>query len=158
MLIEFENYLTFETIYLWANLGVLPFWLMIILIPRSTVTKIFVNSIIIPLLLAIAYCYVGYKSFLLDENIFLENFDLYFGLNNLYALFSTEQFLLAFWLHFLALNIFLGSWVSNDAAKHNMSRGIVFIPILLIYFAGPLGLVLYWFVRIFYAKKIGLHD
>ena len=32
---EFQNYLTFENIYLWSNFGILPFWLMLILIPNS---------------------------------------------------------------------------------------------------------------------------
>ena len=157
MLIQFQEYLTFENIYLWANFGVLPFWLMLIIIPNSKFTQIFVNSIIIPLVLTIAYVYVIYQSILLDEPIF-DVFKLYLSLDDLYAVFSTESFLLVFWLHFLALNLFLGSWVSRDGVKYNISRSLVFVPLILIYFIGPLGLILYWLIRIFYAKKIGFHD
>ena len=96
--------------------------------------------------------------FLLDTNFFFEIFNLFFGLDNLYAIFSNENILLIFWLHFLALNIFLGSWISRDATKYNIPRTVVFIPILFVYFTGPLGIVLYWLIRIFYAKKLGLHD
>ena len=158
MLSELQNYLTFETIYLWSNLGILPFWLMIILIPNSKITQILVNSIIIPLILATAYCYVIYQGILIGDNFFIENFNLYIGLDSLYTIFSTENFLLVFWLHFIALNIFLGSWVSRDGVKYNIPRGIVSIPIILIYFTGPLGFVLYWLIRIFYAKRLSLHD
>ena len=49
MLFQLENYLTFETIYLWASFGVLPFWLLLIFIPNSKITQIFVNSIILSL-------------------------------------------------------------------------------------------------------------
>ena len=35
---------------------------------------------------------------------------------------------------------------------------IVFVPLLLIYFSGPVGLVIYWMFRIFYARKIGFHE
>ena len=42
--------------------------------------------------------------------------------------------------------------------KYNISRSILFIPLILIYFAGPLGLVLYWIIRVFFAKKLGFHD
>ena len=82
MLIQFEEFLTFENIYLWANFGVLPFWLMVILIPNSKVTKVLVNSVLLPLILASAYIYVIYKTILLDESIF-EIFMLYVNLDNL---------------------------------------------------------------------------
>ena len=157
MLIQFQDYLTFENIYLWTNFGILPFWLMLIFIPNSKITRIFVNSIILPLVLAATYVYVVYQAILLDESMF-DIFKLYLSLDNLYTVFSTENFLLIFWIHFLALNLFLGSWVSRDGAKYNMSRSLVSVPLIIIYFTGPLGLVVYWFFRVFYAKKLGLHD
>jgi hypothetical protein len=157
MLIQFVDYLTFNNMYLWTNFGLLPFWLMLIIIPNSKVTQIFINSVILPLILSTAYVYVIYQSVLLDEPIF-DIFKLYLSLDNLYTVFATESFLLVFWLHFLTLNLFLGSWVSRDGVKHNISRSIVFFPLILIYFTGPLGLVLYWVIRIFYAKKLGFHD
>ena len=157
MLIQFLDYLTFENIYLWINFGILPFWLMLIIIPNSKVTQILINSVILPLILSIAYVYVIYQTVLLDEPIF-DIFKLYLSLDSLYTVFATESFLLVFWLHFLTLNLFLGSWMSRDGVKHNMSRGLVSFPLILIYFTGPLGLVLYWVIRIFYAKKLGFHD
>ena len=157
MLIQFQGYLTFETIYLWANFGVLPFWLMLMFIPNSKVTQIFVNSVILPLILAAAYVYTIYQTILLDEPVF-DVFRLYLNLDSLYTIFATESFLLVFWLHFLALNLFLGSWVSRDAVKYNMPRSLVFIPLILIYLSGPVGLILYWLIRVFYAKKLGFHD
>ena len=157
MLIQFVDYLTFNNMYLWTNFGLLPFWLMLIIIPNSKVTQIFINSVILPLILSAAYVYVIYQSVLLDEPIF-DIFKLYLSLDNLYTVFATESFLLVFWLHFLTLNLFLGSWVSRDGVKHNISRSLVFFPLILIYFTGPLGLVLYWLIRIFYAKKLGFHD
>ena len=143
--------------YLWTNFGLLPFWLMLIIIPNSKITQIFINSVILPLILSTAYVYVIYQSVLLDDPIF-DIFKLYLSLDNLYTVFATESFLLVFWLHFLTLNLFLGSWVSRDGVKHNISRSLVFFPLILIYFTGPLGLVLYWLIRIFYAKKLGFHD
>jgi len=157
MLIQFQSYLTLENIYIWTNFGVLPFWLMLIFIPNSKFTQFFVNSIILPLILSTAYVYTIYLAILFDEPMF-DFFRLYLSLDNLYAIFSTESFLLIFWLHFLALNLFLGSWVSRDGVKYNITRSLLFIPLILIYFTGPLGLVLYWIIRVFFAKKLGLHD
>ena len=157
MLIQFQDYLTFENIYIWTNFGVLPFWLLLIMAPNSKATQFFVNSIIIPLILATAYVYVLYLTLLLDEPIF-DIFKLYLSLDNLYTIFATENFLLAFWIHFLALNLFLGSWVSRDGFKYSIPRKLVTIPLVIIYLTGPLGLVLYWLFRTFYAKRLGLHD
>ena len=157
MLIQFQNYLTFENIYLWINFGILPFWLMLIILPNSKFTQFFVNSIILPLILATTYIYIIYQTILLDESI-IDIFKLYLSLDNLYTIFATESFLLIFWLHFLALNLFLGSWIARDGVKYNMSRGLVSVPLILVYFTGPLGLVLYWIIRVFYAKRLGFHD
>ena len=157
MIAQFQDYLTSENIYLWTNFGVIPFWLMLIIIPNSKVTQILVNSIILPLVLSATYVYVIYQAILLDEPL-LDIFKLYLSSDNLYTVFATENFLLIFWIHFIALNLFLGSWVSRDGVKYNIPRRFVFIPLILIYFTGPLGLVLYWLFRIFYSKKLGLHD
>ena len=154
---QFQNYLTFENIYLWTNFGILPLWLMLIIIPNSKFTQFFVNSIIVPLILSATYTYIIYQAILMDEPIF-DFFKLYLSLDNLYTLFATESFLLVFWLHFLALNLFLGSWISRDGIKYNMPRSLVFLPLILVYFTGPLGLVLYWIIRVFYAKRLGFHD
>ena len=142
MLIQFEEYLTFENIFFWSNFGILPFWLMMIIIPASRFTQFFVNSIILPLILSTTYIYILYQATLLDESL-VDIFKLYLSLDDLYTIFATESFLLIFWLHFLALNLFLGSWMSRDGVKYNIPRSIVFLPLFLVYFIGPVGLVLY---------------
>ena len=157
MLIQFDNYLTFENIYLWTNFGVMPFWLLLITIPNSSITQFFVNSIILPLILGSIYAYIIYQAILLNEPI-IDIFKLYLSLDNLYTVFATESFLLIFWIHFTVLNLFLGSWVSREGVKYNMPRKLVAIPLIIIYLTGPLGLVLYWLFRIFYAKRISLHN
>ena len=157
MLFQFQEYLSFENIYLWINLGVLPFWIMLIIIPNSKFTRIFVNSIILPTILGSVYIYVTYQAIILEDP-FLDIFRLYLNLDNLYTVFATESFLLIFWIHFISINLFLGSWVSRDSVNHNISRAMACIPLLLIYFIGPIGLVWYWLIRVFYAKKLGFHD
>tara|TARA_B110000438_G_C15743108_1_gene619414 strand:+ start:798 stop:1271 length:474 start_codon:yes stop_codon:yes gene_type:complete len=157
MISHFELYLTFENIYLWTNYGVIPFWVMLIMIPNHSVTQFFLNSIIIPLILGGAYIYIIYQTALLDISVF-GIFKLYLNLDELYTVFSTESFLLIFWLHFVALNIFLGSWMVRDAGKYNMSRSITFLPLILVYFTGPVGIVFYWLIRLFFSKKIKFHD
>ena len=94
---------------------------------------------------------------LLNEDI-LDYLTIYSGLDELADLLTNELFLLIFWVHFLAINLFLGSWVSRDALKYNMPKIFSAISLILIYFTGPIGLIVYWILRIFFAKKISLYD
>ena len=156
-LIKFQDYFTFEVIYLWANLIVLPLWLLLIFLPSSNLSKVLINSITIPLLFSIAYIYAAYQIFLLEIPIY-NAFNLYQGIDELYSLFADEGFLLIFWLHFLAINLFVGSWIARDGVRNNIAKKIIFLPLILIYFTGPIGLIIYWFIRIFFAKRINLYD
>ena len=145
-----------ENIYLVANYGVIPFWLLLIIFPNHGITNFFAQSIVAPLLLATGYVYLSYKLFL-DGNI-LDGFELYNGIDGLYAMFSNETLLLIFWLHFLAISLFAGAWVVRDSRKYFIPRIITITSLILTYFSGPLGLVIYWFIRIFFAKKISFND
>ena len=145
-----------ENIYLAANWGVIPFWLLLIIFPNHGITNFFAQSIIAPLLLATAYGYLSYNLYL-DNNIF-SGFELYDGLDGLYSMFANETLLLIFWLHFLAISLFAGAWIVRDARKFFIPKIIIIPSLVLTYFAGPLGLVLYWFFRIFFAKKISFND
>jgi hypothetical protein len=148
--------LTYENIYLVANWGVIPFWLLLIFIPSHKVTNFFTQSIIPPLLLATGYAYLSFLIYQ-EGNIF-EGFELYSGLDGLYSMFANEVLLLIFWLHFLAISLFTGSWIVRDSRKYFIPKVVTIPSLILTYFAGPIGLVIYWFFRIFFAKKISLND
>ena len=66
--------LNYENIYLIANWGVIPFWLLLIILPNHTVTNFFAQSIIAPLLLASAYGFIAYDIFL--EGNILNSFEI----------------------------------------------------------------------------------
>jgi hypothetical protein len=98
-----------------------------------------------------------YKIFLSGYDL-LNNFDLYLGLNELLNLFNDRSFLILFWIHFLAINLFSAGWIVKDYQNFNISKVLMFFPLIITYFIGPLGILIYWVVRIFYAKKINLFD
>ena len=155
----FDNllaYVTVENIYLAANWGVIPFWLLLIFVPNHGFTNFLTQSIIAPLLLAIGYIYLTFNLYL-EENIF-DGFELYSGLDGLYSMFANEILLLVFWLHFLSISLFAGAWIVRDARKFLIPKIITIPSLVLTYFSGPVGLVVYWFIRIFFAKKISFND
>ena len=73
-------------------------------------------------------------------------------------MFANETLLLIFWLHFLAISLFTGAWIVRDAKKFIIPKIIIILSLILTYFTGPVGLVFYWFIRIFFAKKISFND
>ena len=149
-------FLNFENIYLIANWGVIPFWVLLITLPNHPMTNFFAQSVIAPLLLAGGYIYLSYNIYL-NGNI-LGGFELYKGLDGLYSMFADEMFLLIFWLHFLALSLFAGAWITRDSRKYYIPKIVTIPSLILTYFTGPFGLVIYWFIRIFFAKKISFND
>ena len=154
---QISTFFTIDMIYLWLNIGIIPFWFILIFFPNSRLCLIFISSIFLPIIFSLIYGYIIYLLITNGQNIF-DSIDLYLGIENLHSLFSNDTFLLIFWVHFLAINLFLGSWVSRDALRYGVPKFLSGISLISIYFTGPLGLVLYWFIRIFYSKKISLHD
>ena len=148
--------LTSENIYLIANWGVIPFWLLLIFIPYNKITSFLTQSIIALMLLAVGYTYLAYLLYL-EGNLF-DSFELYSGLDGLYSMFANEILLLIFWLHFLSISLFAGAWIVRDSRKFLIPKIITIPSLILTYFTGPIGLVFYWFIRIFFAKKVSFDD
>ena len=154
---QISAFFTIEMIYLWLSFGVLPFWFLLIFFPQSKVCGIFATSIFPFLVLGSVYIYLVYYFFNSGYD-FSENFILYLGLYDLGDLFENEGFLILFWTHFLAINLFCGAWIVRDGQKYLMSKYLNFIPLVITYFIGPVGLIIYWIIRIFFSKKISLFD
>ena len=157
MIDQIYTYFTIEMIFLWLNLGVLPFWFILVVFPQSQICRVFSTSIFPIFILSFAYGYLLYIIF--NEGYdFLKNFDLYLGLNNISNLFSHPSFLILFWVHFLSINLFCGSWMVKDSQKFGINKFLMSLPLLITYLIGPIGIFIYWVIRIFYAKKISLYD
>mgnify|MGYP001335873366 CR=1 FL=1 len=157
MIEQIYNYFTIDMLYYWVNLGVLPFWLILIFFPQSHLCRYLVTSIFPIFVLAGAYIFVLYKTYL-NSYDFNSNFNLYFGINNLSDLFSDKSFLMMFWIHFISINLFTGGWIVKDSQKYSINKFILILPLIITYLIGPLGLFIYWLIRIFYARNINLYD
>ena len=157
MIEQIYTYFTIEMIFMWSNLGVLPFWLVLIIFPQSQICRVFITSIFPIFILSLVYGYLLYLFF--NEGYdFIRNFELYLGLDAVSNLFTDKAFIILFWLHFLTINLFCGGWIVKDSQKFEINKIVMSFPLLITYFIGPIGLTLYWFIRIFYAKKINFDD
>ena len=157
MIEQISAFFSTEMIYLWLNLGVIPFWVILIFFPQSKICNYIVVSIFPFFLLSLVYSYLLYLFYMTGYN-YNQNFSLYLGLDDLRNLFSKNAFLLLFWIHFLGVNLFCGCWIVKDSQKFNISKYVNFIPLFITYFIGPIGLFLYWLIRVVNAKKFNLID
>ena len=157
MIEQIYTYFTIETLYMWINLGVLPFWFILMVFPQSHLSKIFVTSIFPFFIMSGVYIFILYKSFLIGYD-FDGNFSLYLGLSELSRLFEDHLYIMIFWTHFIAINLFIGGWIVKDSQKFSINRVLMALPLIVTYLIGPIGLFLYWIIRIFYAKRISLYE
>ena len=157
MIEQIFTFFTIETLYMWINIGVLPFWFILILFPQSHLSRIFVTSIFPFFILSGVYIFILYKSYLIGYD-FDGNFSLYLGLNELSRLFEDHLYIMFFWTHFIAINLFIGGWIVKDSQKFSINKVLLAMPLIATYLIGPIGLFLYWIIRIFYAKRISLYE
>ena len=157
MIEQIYTYFTIETLYMWINLGVLPFWFILIVFPQSHLSRIFVTSVFPFFILSGVYVFILYKSYLIGYD-FDGNFSLYLGLSELSRLFEDHLYIMIFWTHFIAINLFIGGWIVKDSQKFSINKVLIAVPLIVTYLIGPIGLLLYWIIRIFYAKRISLYE
>jgi len=156
MIEQIYTYFSIQTIYMWLNIAVLPFWFMLLFFANTKICRVFVTSIFPIFIFAAINLYLIIEIYKTGFN-FLNIFNLYLGFDELLYLFSEENFIILFWIHFLTINLFCACWIVRDYIKINMPKFLAFFPLVLTYFIGPLGLFLYWIIRIFFNKKIDLY-
>ena len=157
MIEQIFTYFTVEMIYMWLNLGVLPFWFVLIVFPQSHISRFFITSIFPILILGLTYIYLLYIAYV-DGYDFFQNFRLYLGFSEIFNLFENQYFLILFWAHFLTMNLFCGGWIVKNSQLFNINKFLISLPLITTYLIGPIGIILYWLIRIFYAKKISLYE
>ena len=62
-------------------------------------------------------------------------------------LLSTPEALLAGWVHYLAFDLFVGSWLVEDAPAANIPHWMLLPCLVLTFVAGPVGLLLYFVIK-----------
>lgn len=117
-----------------ANLFVLPFWLLMLLLPKWKVTKAVINSPLPFVVLAIAYLYLFVGSLSSDNADSFANPTL----PVLAQLFSDPKVMATGWVHYLVMDLFVGRWIYNDG----QTSGVWTVHSLIFcLFAGPIGLL-----------------
>lgn len=135
-----------ETLFQLGGDLVLPGWLLLIFLPTWRWTQRY-TAFAAPLLLASVYVWLllhatpppgaGFRS-----------------LNAVALLFASPPALLAGWFHYLAFDLFTGSWAARDAARLGISRWLMAPILIFTFLLGPLGLAVYLLVRLILRKQV----
>jgi hypothetical protein len=125
-----------------ATLG----WLLLILAPGWRATTAIAGAAI-PLAIAAIYLVLIVR--------YLPDTAGGFGsLAEVSALFETPGLLLAGWVHYLAFDLFIGGWEVRDARRQGVPHLLVVPCLILTFLLGPVGLLTYLVVRLWWAGSL----
>jgi len=130
-----------EQTFSMVNLVAMAGWLILIFAGRRRWAAPLVSGAIIPLLLAALYSGLLIGHWRGSEGGFG-------SLAEVSALFSNPWLLLAGWVHYLAFDLFVGSWQVRDAPQHHIPRLLVAPVLVLTFLFGPAGLLVYFVIRL----------
>jgi hypothetical protein len=126
---------------------VLPGWLLLVFVPRWKWTARLICPVLIPLLLALVYLWLVVTTFGRTPGDFN-------SLAGVSQLFQNPRALLAGWIHYLAFDLFIGSWEVRDAQRAGVHHLLVVPCLLLTFLFGPVGLLLYFALRAALRRKV----
>lgn len=136
-----------ERIFSICSMLVLPGWLLLVFLPRWKWTARFICAVLLPLLLALVYVPIVITHFGSSEGGFG-------SLAEVRQLFQNDYNLLAGWVHYLAFDLFVGSWEVRDAQRVGLHHLLVVPCLVLTFIFGPAGLLLYFVLRFSSKRKV----
>lgn len=70
-------------------------------------------------------------------------------------LFDQPGLLAAGWLHYLAFDLFVGTWIARDAARRGIAHALVLPCLLLTFLFGPAGLLVHAALSALHRRRPG---
>jgi hypothetical protein len=140
-----------EQIFSLCGMLVLPGWLLLVFLPRWRWTARLVCPVVIPLLLALVYLWLIATTFGRTPGGFG-------SLAEVSLLFQNPRALLAGWIHYLAFDLFIGSWEVRDAQRVGVHHLLVVPCLVLTFIFGPVGLLLYFILRASLRRRLAVGD
>lgn len=130
-----------EIIFSMANMVALAGWVLLAVAPRWKWTQKLVVSGALSLLLSVVY--------LILIVLFFGGSQGGFGsLPDVMLLFTNKYNVLAGWIHYLAFDLFVGSWEVKDAQSRGVSHWLVVPCLFLTFMLGPVGFLAYHLIRL----------
>ncbi|MBV8706540.1 MAG: DUF4281 domain-containing protein [Acidobacteriaceae bacterium] len=139
--------MTADQIFQVCNTLALLGWLVLVLFGWKRWASSLATAVLLPLLFAVIYSALLLTHWGGSSGSFN-------SLAGVASLFSNPWLLLAGWVHYLAFDLFVGSWEARDALAHQIPHLAVIPCLLLTFLFGPVGLLLYLLLRFTLRRKI----
>jgi ABA4-like protein len=129
-----------EGLFTLASWLSLPGWVLLVVAPRWRWSARIIGPVILPMILSALY--------IAAIALHLPHAQGGFGsLADVRLLFAEDWLLLAGWIHYLAFDLFIGSWEVRDAQRIGIPHLIVVPCLVLTLFVGPIGFLSYLLAR-----------
>ena len=138
----FDSPETLETIFSVCGALAMLGWVGLVFLPRVPVVVNLLTRLVIPGLIGLVYITLMLGT--IDQSPADGGFG---SLAAVKRLFTVDALLLGGWVHYLAFDLFVGSWEVGDAQKRGVHHLLVIPCLFATFMAGPAGLVLYLIVR-----------
>jgi hypothetical protein len=142
--------MTTDLLFRIANNATLVGWLTLIFLPRWRSGSRLIAAVLIPLFLAALYATLVITRYGHGGG--------FTSLTGVGILFQNRSMLLAGWVHYLAFDLFVGSWEVRDAQRIGISHYLVVPCLILTFLFGPAGWLLYFFIRTIVLKTIDVGE
>jgi hypothetical protein len=129
-----------DIVFVACNVAVAPVWLLMVFAPGWSATEKLARSLVVPLGIALGYLVVVLSTVGSAKGHF-------FSLEGIELLFSDRRALLAGWIHYLAFDLVVGSWIYRDARGHGLAHRWLVPCLVFTLMYGPIGLLGYAIVR-----------
>lgn len=143
--------MSFERLFALANGFALLSWLPLVFLPRWRPAAGIVCPVIAVGLLSIAYALLIVPMIGAGEGDFS-------SLAGVQALFGNDRLLLAGWLHYLAFDLFIGSWEVRDARRNGVHHLLVIPCLFFTFMLGPVGLLMYLGIRAVKMRRVSVDE
>ena len=90
---------------------------------------------------------------MLTRSFNTDAFESFISLDGVMQLFRNESAVLAGWIHYLAFDLMEGVFIVLNSLKNNIPHLLVIPCLLLTFMLGPIGLLLYLFIRILSTRR-----
>ncbi|MDJ0975888.1 MAG: ABA4-like family protein [Planctomycetota bacterium] len=135
-----------ETLFSICSVLVAPGWALLVFAPGWKLGARIIAPFVIPVVLGLTYATLIVMALPSAEGGFS-------SLADVRVLFADDKLLLAGWIHYLAFDLFIGSWEVRDARARGIPH-VAIVPFLLATFLlGPVGLVGYLALRAGVSRK-----
>jgi Domain of unknown function (DUF4281) len=135
-----------EQVFAIANATALVGWILLAALPRWRWIADVLCARIVPALFAVLYVLLIAANLMRSEGGFST-------LADVALLFSNPWLLLAGWVHYLAFDLFVGSWEVRDARERGVRHWLVVPCLALTFLFGPAGWLLYMGLRTAHGRR-----